>query len=200
MAAERSKLAKPLQNLDAILEETLMRKIWFTSDTHFGHAGIIKHCLRPFEGVEEMDAEIIERWNHTVAPNDDVWHLGDVSFRKDPGHYLAQLNGHIHIVLGNHDEPSKLAKTRAAWVGEVKYLRADGQRLFLSHYAHRVWKNSVHGSYHLFGHSHGDLPGIGRSMDVGVDAHHFFPISLDQVVAVLEKEGPTNHHVERSMV
>lgn len=45
----------------------------------------------------------------------------------------------------------------------------NGKRLWLSHYAHRVWPAGHHGSYHFYGHSHGSLPGIGRSRDVGVD-------------------------------
>lgn len=172
--------------------------IWFTADTHFGHAAVIDYCKRPFADVGEMDAALVARWNDVVAPTDDVWHLGDVAFRSNPARYLDALHGRIHVILGNHDDEKKLAKTRAAWVGEVKYLRADGHRFYLSHYAHRTWRNSVHGAFHLYGHSHGDLPGLGRSMDVGVDANDYRPISLAEVVAKLEAAGPTDHHIERS--
>ena len=37
--------------------------IWFTSDTHFGHKEIIRFTGRPFASVEEMDRELIRRWN-----------------------------------------------------------------------------------------------------------------------------------------
>lgn len=39
-----------------------------TSDTHFNHARIIELAGRPFSTVEEMDAELIRRWNETVGP------------------------------------------------------------------------------------------------------------------------------------
>lgn len=50
---------------------------FFTSDTHFGHTGIIQACNRPFISTEFMDEALIRNWNATVGPNDDVWHLGD---------------------------------------------------------------------------------------------------------------------------
>ncbi|MEJ7707010.1 MAG: hypothetical protein WKF82_06805 [Nocardioidaceae bacterium] len=53
--------------------------VYFTSDTHFSHANIIRLCNRPFADVDEMDEAIIERWNATVTSADTVYHLGDVA-------------------------------------------------------------------------------------------------------------------------
>lgn len=39
---------------------------FITSDTHFGHARIIELASRPFASVEEMDAELIRRWNRPL--------------------------------------------------------------------------------------------------------------------------------------
>ena len=60
-------------------------------------------------------------------------------------------------------------------------LTANGQRIVLSHYAQCTWKDSFRGAWHLYGHSHGNLPPFRKSFDVGVDAHDFRPISLDKV-------------------
>ena len=46
-----------------------MGKIYFTSDNHFGHEGVIRFDNRPFASVEEMDAEMIRRWNAKVTPS-----------------------------------------------------------------------------------------------------------------------------------
>lgn len=187
--------------------------LWFTSDTHFDHAKIIEYSRRPFSSVAEMNDALVANWNVHVQPGDTVWHLGDIAFRsKRPAEYwLRALAGHIHVCIGNHDDPKELAASRAVSVQDVKYLRHEKQKLWLSHYAHRVWRNSNHGSFHLFGHSHGDLltRGSGRLMDVGVDAvatregmvgtNHvrpgdYRPISFDEVMAQLAYQLPTDHH------
>ena len=46
--------------------------IWFTSDLHLGHDKDFVVQARGFETVEEMNAEIIRRWNERVYPDDDV--------------------------------------------------------------------------------------------------------------------------------
>lgn len=78
---------------------------FFTSDTHFFHKNIISHCNRPFANVDEMNAELIARWNETVSPGDRVFHLGDVSFAgvNATREIISQLNGHKVLLRGNHD-------------------------------------------------------------------------------------------------
>lgn len=170
--------------------------IYFTSDTHFGQAAIIKLCRRPFQNVDEMNAALVQNWNANVEPNDTVWHLGDFAIgRAALREFAPQLNGRIHFVLGNHDDPKEIAKCgRFETVQDVKYLRDEGMRFWLSHYPHMAWKNSVNGAFHLFGHSHGDLRGVGRSMDVGVDANDYRPISITKVVNQLIFKDRVNHH------
>lgn len=44
-----------------------MAKTFFTSDTHSNHANVIKYCARPFGALDEMNREIIARWNAVVS-------------------------------------------------------------------------------------------------------------------------------------
>lgn len=173
--------------------------MWFTSDTHFGHTKVIQYCSRPYATVDDMDDALIANWNGLVGLRDVVWHLGDFCFRTDPKRYRDRLNGRIHLLWGNHDRDRKALTPLFDSVGDVHYLRYQGRKVFLSHYAHRTWPSSNHGSLHLFGHSHGDLASYGRSMDVGVDAQNYAPISIDAVIARLEAEATTPHHVERTL-
>lgn len=86
-----------------------MDNVFITSDTHFSHENIIKYCNRPFSTVEEMNEEMIRRWNETVRKDDIVWHLGDFCFGKKENiaKILPRLNGRINLILGNHDHHKK---------------------------------------------------------------------------------------------
>lgn len=81
--------------------------MFFTSDTHFGHARIIELCSRPFKDVEHMNTEIVRRWNEMVHPQDTVFHLGDVALGKinESLPIVSRLNGYKILVNGNHDRP-----------------------------------------------------------------------------------------------
>ena len=170
-------------------------QLWFTADTHFGHTNIIRYCQRPFDDVEHMDESLIANWNAVVKPGDLVWHLGDFSF-AEPSRYLTRLNGTIHLCFGNHDSRwrSLLTHSSLASTCDVRWLRWQKQRIFLSHYAHREWPKAHHGSWHLFGHSHGDLPDHGRSTDVGVDCWNYRPVNFDEIHERLTARELVPHH------
>jgi calcineurin-like phosphoesterase family protein len=58
---------------------------------------------RPFDTIEEHDAELVRRWNSVVGKKDVVWHLGDFCFGKRNLPIAGELNGLKKLVLGNHD-------------------------------------------------------------------------------------------------
>jgi calcineurin-like phosphoesterase family protein len=81
------------------------QKIWFTSDHHFGHKNIIEFSKRPFASVDEMNVEMIKRWNEKVRQDDIVYHVGDFALMS-PGklrQLRSQLNGRICLITGNHE-------------------------------------------------------------------------------------------------
>lgn len=86
-----------------------MPSVFITSDTHFGHAGVTKFLredgtkLRPWDSVEEMDEEMVKRWNETVKPTDKVYHLGDVVINRKALALMHRLNGDKVLIKGNHD-------------------------------------------------------------------------------------------------
>ena len=170
--------------------------IWFTSDQHFGHTNIIKYCNRPFDNERRMTYEMIQIHNSMVRPEDTVYHLGDFTFNKDHNQYLNFLAGQHHFIRGNHDH--KNFDGRYVSVNDTKMVRYEGNKIWLSHYSHRVWPESHRGAIHLFGHSHGTLPGFGRSMDVGVDTNNFELYSANEIVNLMAKVDfkAVDHHLE----
>jgi len=168
--------------------------IWLTSDQHYNHAHVIRYCNRPFDSVKEMNEALITYHNELVRPGDLCYNLGDFAF-KTPEVYLKKLNGSHCLVKGNHDDLKKCQKAGFAWVKDVYGLKVDKKYYFwLSHYAHRTWNKSHHGSFHCYGHSHGDLPEFGRSCDVGVDAWNYRPVNLEQIIEKLKDRHITDHH------
>lgn len=86
-----------------------MSKTWFIADTHFSHANIIKYDERPFKDIQEMDEEIIKRWNKVVNNGDTVWFLGDFCFINKTDYIknlVSRLKGRKYLVMGNHDSKS----------------------------------------------------------------------------------------------
>ena len=168
---------------------------FFTSDTHFDDHYAIQYFNRPFKNVGDMNRFMVQRWNEVVTENDTVYHLGDFTL-DDIEHltkWVSQLNGNIKILPGSHDDawlrdfvPNEKVQVIAPLVSvEVPKLMTgnSSQVIVLCHYSLQVWDRSNQGSWHLFGHSHGKLRGIGLSFDVGVDCTDFVPLSLGQVAA-----------------
>ena len=161
---------------------------YFTSDTHFGHANIIKYCDRPFSSPVEMDETLIRNWNNTVKPEDTIFHLGDFGFATEDRlkSILSRLNGIKYLILGNHDKTIRRSEDlRTYFVKCTEYLEIDEEKikLILMHYPMLIWNKSHHGAFMLHGHSHGTCkyPFEGRIMDVGVDCHNYHPISFTEV-------------------
>lgn len=160
---------------------------FITSDTHFGHANVIRYSNRPFSSVEEMDEKLIARWNAKVPQGGVVYHLGDVALCREDraAGILKRLNGSIRLVKGNHDKNIRgdLAK-RFEWIKDYYETYTDDDvKVVMFHYALLTWNKSHYGSWMLHGHSHGSLRDQGGlRMDVGVDTHpNYEPYSFAEV-------------------
>jgi calcineurin-like phosphoesterase family protein len=187
---------------------TAIMTTFFSSDTHFGHANVIRYCNRPFEDVRAMDESLIRNWNSVVQPGDTIYHLGDFGFYRADEEYakvLRRLNGNKVFIFGNHDKQIRknisLQKMFSSChpILETK-VKLDDETfdLTLCHYAMRVWNKSHRGAIHLYGHSHGSLPDDPNSlsMDVGVDCHNYTPVSFEEVMVRMTKKAFRNidHH------
>ncbi|MFN3945092.1 MAG: metallophosphoesterase family protein [Allosphingosinicella sp.] len=159
-------------------------RVFFTSDTHFGDHRTLNIGRRPFASVAEMDAALVARWNAAVAPEDEVWHLGDVARRAaDVPALLARLPGRKHLVRGNNDPPGTASAPGWDSVQDYAELEIEGRRLVLCHYPFRTWNGQHKGAINLHGHSHGRMKPLTRQIDVGVDVWDFRPVTLAELLA-----------------
>ncbi|PPH89828.1 metallophosphoesterase [Rathayibacter sp. AY1D5] len=179
-----------------------------TSDTHFSHARISELTGRPFSTVAEMDAELIRRWNDTVAPESVVLHLGDLALGRiaESLPITAQLHGRRFLVPGNHDRVSPATQSNhaverftplylaAGWeiLPEVITGTRAGHRVIKSHYPYSgdTQDEDRHSSHRpidrglplLHGHTHARENGpVGYQFHVGVDAFELAPVPMSLV-------------------
>jgi len=173
--------------------------------------------LRDFDTLEEHNAALVENINALVKYDDELWHLGDWSFggHENIKTFRDQLHcRNIHLIFGNHDqhiEPvnsiyrnlfssAQYVKNLSFKIDSMKSGKFGKTNIFLSHYSHQIWANSHHGTIHLFGHSHGSLKGIGKSMDAGVDTNNLYPYHLDEIIDKMKGISAeiVDHHNEKT--
>jgi len=186
--------------------------IYFTSDLHLGHEKAIEHTMRPFADVEEMNQVLIANINATVEKDDELWILGDFSYRinKEEARLLRKQIKckHVHLVYGNHDKNYEGTGTFQS-TQYYKELKTEYGKIILFHYPIADWNAKHYGSIHLHGHIHStgeynqrnaerkadelfteghtakDASIPYRIYDVGVDANHYMPVSLDDIAELM---------------
>ena len=178
-------------------------KVFFTSDTHFTHANIIRFCSRPFKNVEEMDETMIANWNRVVGENDIVFHLGDFCMGGSTKwtNVLNRLNGKIYLIIGNHDMKNlrQSCSDRFEKVAMQMYIEVDKQKIYLNHCPFLCYGGAYRDTWQLFGHVHTNKNNTGidaprlemlfpTQYDVGVDNNNFTPVSFEQVKAIIQKQ------------
>jgi calcineurin-like phosphoesterase family protein len=181
-----------------------MSNTWLTSDTHFGHENIIKFSGRPFDNVKEMNEALVDYWNDTVSPEDTVIHLGDVAMGHflDSWEYVKKLNGHLHLIMGNHDRIARyygmsekyeskfmpLYATRFETMQyQMKYMGFDlchlpyyGDHVGEERFADR--RPTDNGRWLIHGHVHEEWLVKDKMINVGVDVWDFKPAHIDTIM------------------
>lgn len=181
--------------------------IWFTSDTHFGHARIVELSNRPFRDVGEMNEALVDNWNSVVSSNDTVYHLGDAvmgNFEENIK-IVGRLKGVKILVPGNHDRVSSVESSSRRARFYPQYLKFfddiereyveydfDGVNFAICHYPyygdsqdidrHKNMRPVDNGLPLIHGHVHEKWRTNGRMFNVGVDVNDFRPVSVSTVV------------------
>jgi calcineurin-like phosphoesterase family protein len=156
-----------------------------------------------------MNAVLVDNWNDAVKPGDHVWVLGDFALGKiaDTLPIAALLNGHKHLLCGNHDRCWDGHRKTGNWT--QKYLDAgfasvvqgtitltiDRRKVDACHFpyvgdSHDADRFNDHrpvdkGEWLLHGHVHNAWRQRGRMINVGVDAWGFTPVSEAQLAALI---------------
>jgi len=174
-----------------------MTKTWLISDTHFGHSNAYKFTdrhtglrIRPWAAdADEGDALMRENWNKAIAPEDKVYHLGDVAIPRRGINMLAGLNGRKILIRGNHDIFKM--KDYAEHFDDIRGTHKLGS-IILSHYP--LHEDSIPHwcSNNVHGHTHSDLVWLEdgkvpnpKYTNVCVEHTNAAPIEFDEVISIV---------------
>ena len=177
-------------------------KVFFTSNTHFCHSRVIAYSDRPFADVAQMNEALVRNWNAVVPKDGIVFHLGDFCFGTKK--VLDQLNGQIHLILGNHDmrECRRDFMSRFASVQMERMIEVGDRRILLNHYPLLCYAQEKY-YWQLFGHIHTNPRNnrilstermkllMPRQYDVEVDNNNFTPVSFHQLEEIIRYQVTT---------
>jgi len=206
------------------------QQLFFTSDTHYSHSNICSATTnwsvndgyaRKFDSLQDMNQRLVDNINNMVGEDDILIHLGDWSFGgfDKIEEFRSQINcKNIHLTFGNHDHHIERNKEgiQRLFSSVQQYLRLEVRRpngklvdkfsFVCMHYPIASWHDMNQGVIHLHGHVH--LPyhlrlADGKAMDVGVDGNELEPISMDEILGIMQMQPikklalPKDHHEKR---
>lgn len=179
--------------------------IYISSDLHLNHDKPFIYTARGYSSVEEMNKDLITKFNNTVTDEDEVYILGDLCLGGadsliDNFKMLSQLNGNIHIILGNHDTETRRkmyeALPQVVSISYAEMIHYRKYHFYLSHYPTLTAnldddKPLRARTINLCGHSHTTDPFAdwekGCIYHCEVDAHNGFPVSLDTIIEDMKR-------------
>jgi calcineurin-like phosphoesterase family protein len=177
------------------------------------HGNILRYGRGEFSNLREMNEHLVEEWNKVVPEDALVFDLGDISIgdSKATLRYLEKLNGFIIHLKGNHNNQEEYDMFQEALKEKHIFkntptmeVKINGQLIVMCHYPFAVWNKQHHGSWHLFGHSHGTLPvNNKKTIDVGIDSiknifGQYRPVSLQEIRSIMETRvnNTDDHHLQ----
>jgi len=163
-------------------------KKWFIADTHFSHTNIIRYAARPYASVEEMNINLIDNWNRSVAIDDQVFFLGDFGLGDvDHLHSIcSQLHGNKICIRGNHDRnASWMTRVGFNVVLESAFLKIGRHTVELIH----IPTDPAPAHFQFHGHVHDKRPNkiIQNQLNLCVEVWEYKPIAEKTLISLLDK-------------
>jgi calcineurin-like phosphoesterase family protein len=159
---------------------------WITSDLHFSHKGVVKFTnndgskMRPWDTIEEMDEELIRRFNEKVSVDDECFILGDVTLNRSGLPLLDRLNcKNLILIKGNHDYFRLDEYT--PYFKDIRSYHVVENVLF-SHIPVHPSQLEYRFKMNVHGHMHGEILDDVRYLNVSVEQTDYYPILLEDIL------------------
>lgn len=161
----------------------MTQTIYFISDPHLGHKGILKFGQRKHDTMDEMHIAMGDAWNAKVRKDKDIiWILGDVCMDIETLPWLHTLRGEKRLILGNHDTFNY--DVYRQYFAKVMHFHKAYHGIVMTHIPvhpneleYRNWKWNVHGHIH---HSEKNILGD-KYLNVNMDIVGYAPLALDEI-------------------
>lgn len=203
----------------------MKQKIFISSDIHFHHRNILKHCperqaicgAKDENDVETWDKWMVEKWNTIIGKKDIVYILGDFIFgsQESARKLLDKLHGKKFLILGNHDKGVDKLENYFEQITQQKlvtfkksnfdFLDEDFQ-IFMCHYPMVTWASKHYGVINAHGHCHGRLDDYNEAstdlrVDVGIDGKlaNFNLITLKQLYRYFKEKTKGEKFIHYAM-
>jgi calcineurin-like phosphoesterase family protein len=169
--------------------------IFVISDLHFDDADVLSEYNRPFDSVDDMNNELISRWNEVIGSEDTVYHVGDLTVKESESaalYRLAQLSGNIELLDGNHRPIQRSAFERSKLpIQRSTTIEYSGYNFFLTHKPAWVpdewdsWAITVH--HHDVSGSHPFVDPKSQRVNVAAEMIEFRPLAIDLLVDIIKR-------------
>jgi calcineurin-like phosphoesterase family protein len=169
-----------------------MAKTFFTSDTYFGRVNAISLFKRPFSDVEEMNIEIVKKWNSKVGKNDIVYHLGNFAWDPITASFAIELlNGKIFFLTGNSDDSLQEVLTknhRNKKIIKDQIIELPELNAVASHYPLEIWNGKDFDVMHFHGHSPELKTDLKNSLRINccIDNWDYYPVEYSTVLDIIK--------------
>ena len=183
--------------------------IYYISDLHFNDQSIFDKCKRPFKDLKDFENTIINNWNNKVTNNDIVYVLGDIgSIDPISINIFKNLNGHKHLIIGNHDQVILDYIKESNIFESIKFIDLiidNNRKVCLCHYPLMDWMEFNRNGYLVYGHIHNKTIANGYAykqikdyyldklaFNCGCDVTGYAPVTLDEMIKLKEahKDDP----------
>ena len=168
---------------------------YYVADLHFGHYNIIKHDGRPYANVEEMDNDLINKWNSVVTDKDEVYIIGDFAFRncKSVKTYADKLKGKKILILGNHDKLSSEDISCFEKISKIETIKDKlngvDVKIVACHFPMAEWDGFFRGTYHIYAHIHNNkneaynfMKNFDKALNAGCMINNYRPVTLAELI------------------
>lgn len=199
------------------LKHSEQQRVFFTSDSHFGHNQNFIYEKRGYTSVTHHNDVLFDTINGLVRSEDILIHLGDFCLNTTSSEfeeYLSRIQcQNILYIWGNHNsrirnvyedtiqkqsgrrdlEIYPITYRNITFLGYYKELIINDQMIVINHYSIYSWNSMRNGSWCLHGHEHctvtDHLPNGdgGKILDVGWD-YYKSPVSFDEIQKIMNKK------------